>query len=309
MAAGLRPQSRRRSNRRARGRIAVFATGGIGGVHRGALGRARSGLGVGRDVRHLVRPRGAGPDAHGRRVRRPEGHPGRAGNPGVPRDTGRAGQGDEVDLPGFYARSAGIAAPGSVPDVVAAAALVAAHLGLGLTQIDPALRPGAGTRGPRPRGGTRRDRASDPLRRGGGHRGTGAHAVAPRPGRPADRGRDPSGQHGPHRERRARGRRRPRSSSHPEFCWLPTEAHPGPGRRRPGGRKPSFWSFQRFFPGDPYVRLVRPARHRGTRGSPGVKAKPRPVVALDGIDLDVAPGEFFGLLGPTARARPRSSRS
>ena len=36
------------------------------------------------------------------------------------------------DLPGFFARSAGIAAPESVADVAAAAAIVAVHLGLGL---------------------------------------------------------------------------------------------------------------------------------------------------------------------------------
>ena len=39
------------------------------------------------------------------------------------------------------------------------------------------------------------------------------------------------------------------------------------------------------------------------------KAKPKQVIALDGVDLQVQPGEFFGLLGPTAPARPRSSRS
>jgi pseudouridine-5'-phosphate glycosidase len=38
----------------------------------------------------------------------------------------------QADLPGFFARSAGIAAPHSAPDEAAAAALVAAHLGLGL---------------------------------------------------------------------------------------------------------------------------------------------------------------------------------
>ncbi len=38
----------------------------------------------------------------------------------------------QADLPGFFARSAGIAAPSSVPDVAAAAALVGTHLGLGL---------------------------------------------------------------------------------------------------------------------------------------------------------------------------------
>jgi pseudouridylate synthase len=38
----------------------------------------------------------------------------------------------QEELPGFYARSAGIAAPHSAPDVAAAAELIGAHLGLGL---------------------------------------------------------------------------------------------------------------------------------------------------------------------------------
>ena len=38
----------------------------------------------------------------------------------------------QSELPGFYARSAGIEAPASAPDVGAAAAIVATHLGLGL---------------------------------------------------------------------------------------------------------------------------------------------------------------------------------
>jgi pseudouridine-5'-phosphate glycosidase len=38
----------------------------------------------------------------------------------------------QVDLPGFYARSAGVAAPSSVADIAAAARLTATHLSLGL---------------------------------------------------------------------------------------------------------------------------------------------------------------------------------
>ena len=33
------------------------------------------------------------------------------------------------------------------------------------------------------------------------------------------------------------------------------------------------------------------------------KAKPKPVVALDGVDLEVEPGEFFGLLGPNGAGK------
>ena len=33
------------------------------------------------------------------------------------------------------------------------------------------------------------------------------------------------------------------------------------------------------------------------------KVKPEPVIALDGIDLQVEPGEFFGLLGPNGAGK------
>jgi pseudouridine-5'-phosphate glycosidase len=114
--------------------ITVFATGGIGGVHRaaGAVGPGASAAGavsldISSDLDELARtPMAvvcAGPKAildvpNTLEVLETRGVPVVA-----------VGQ---EDLPGFYARSAGIPAPHSVPDEDAAAALVAAHLGLGL---------------------------------------------------------------------------------------------------------------------------------------------------------------------------------
>ena len=50
--------------------------------------------------------------------------------------------------------------------------------------------------------------------------------------------------------------------------------------------------------------LVRPARPSTRAAVRRVyKAKPEPVVALDGVDLEVEPGEFFGLLGPNGAGK------
>jgi pseudouridylate synthase len=108
--------------------INVFATGGIGGVHR-ATGSATPGvsLDISSDLEELARtPMAvvcAGPKAildipNTLEVLETRGVPVVA-----------VGQ---AELPGFYARSAGVLAPHSVPDESAAAVLVAAHLSLGL---------------------------------------------------------------------------------------------------------------------------------------------------------------------------------
>lgn len=106
--------------------IDVFATGGIGGVHRAAAGSGPS-LDISSDLDELGRtPMAvvcAGPKAildvpNTLEVLETRGVPVVAvGQP---------------ELPGFYARSAGIPAPQSVPDEGAAADVVRTHLGLGL---------------------------------------------------------------------------------------------------------------------------------------------------------------------------------
>jgi pseudouridine-5'-phosphate glycosidase len=106
--------------------IRVFATGGIGGVHRAHAGAGPS-MDISSDLDELARtPMAvvcAGPKAildvpNTLEVLETRGVPVVA-----------IGQ---AELPGFYARSAGILAPHSVPDEAAAAALVATHLELGL---------------------------------------------------------------------------------------------------------------------------------------------------------------------------------
>ena len=114
--------------------IAVFATGGIGGVHRGALGvPGVAGTGsaptfdISSDLEELGRTPMAVVCAGPKAILDVPATLEYLETRGVP--VVAVGQ---ADLPGFYARSAGIAAPSSVPDVSAAAELVATHLGLGL---------------------------------------------------------------------------------------------------------------------------------------------------------------------------------
>ncbi len=116
--------------------ILVFATGGIGGVHRGALGGVPVGANpdanvpsfdISSDLEELGRTPMivvcAGPKA----ILDVPATLEYLETRGVP--VVAIGQ---TDLPGFFARSAGIAAPASVPDVAGAAVLARVQLDLGL---------------------------------------------------------------------------------------------------------------------------------------------------------------------------------
>lgn len=107
--------------------IGVFATGGIGGVHRGALGGERPTFDISADLDELARTPVvvvcAGPKA----ILDVPATLEYLETRGVPVVTIGA-----RDLPAFYARSSGIRSPLSVADVPAAARLVAAHRRLGL---------------------------------------------------------------------------------------------------------------------------------------------------------------------------------
>ncbi len=111
--------------------IAVFATGGIGGVHHGALAGAGSTpqptFDISSDLEELGRTPVAVVCAGPKAILDMPATLEYLETRGVP--VVAVGQ---ADLPGFYARSAGIAAPVSVPDLDAAADLVAAQLGLGI---------------------------------------------------------------------------------------------------------------------------------------------------------------------------------
>ncbi len=111
--------------------ISVFATGGIGGVHRGALGTPGGGapptLDISSDLEELTRTPVAvvcaGPKAILDLPLTLE-YLETRGVPVLALGT------DE--MPGFYSRESGVPAPLAVADVAEAAAIVATHLGLGL---------------------------------------------------------------------------------------------------------------------------------------------------------------------------------
>lgn len=109
--------------------IRVFATGGIGGVHRGASGGpvAPGTLDVSSDLEELARTPVAVVCAGPKAILDVPATLEYLETRGVP--VVAVGQ---AELPGFFARSAGIAAPASVPDVAAAARVVATQFGLRL---------------------------------------------------------------------------------------------------------------------------------------------------------------------------------
>jgi pseudouridine-5'-phosphate glycosidase len=111
--------------------IRVFATGGIGGVHRGALDASRAGvpasLDISSDLEELGRTAMAVVCAGPKAILDVPATIEYLETRGVPIIA--VGQ---PDVPGFFARSSGIPAPAEAADMAAAARIVAAHLGLGL---------------------------------------------------------------------------------------------------------------------------------------------------------------------------------
>jgi pseudouridine-5'-phosphate glycosidase len=109
--------------------ISVFATGGVGGVHRGAFGGVggAASLDVSSDLEELGRTPMALVCAGPKAILDVPATLEYLETRGVP--VVAVGQ---AELPGFYARSSGLRAPASVADVPAAARLVGVHLGLGL---------------------------------------------------------------------------------------------------------------------------------------------------------------------------------
>ncbi len=114
--------------------IRVFATGGIGGVHRGALGGgggrggSRATFDISADLDELARTPVAVVCAGPKAILDVPLTLEYLETRGVPVVSLGI---DEV--PGFYSRLSGIPAPGHVPDVAAAAAVILAHEAMGLT--------------------------------------------------------------------------------------------------------------------------------------------------------------------------------
>ncbi|MGZ9277185.1 MAG: pseudouridine-5'-phosphate glycosidase, partial [Candidatus Limnocylindrales bacterium] len=111
--------------------IRVFATGGIGGVHRGALAGSSGGavptLDISSDLEELGRTAMAVVCAGPKAILDVPATLEYLETRGVPVIS--VGQ---AELPGFYARSSGVPSPFVAADLGEAAAIVAAHLGLGL---------------------------------------------------------------------------------------------------------------------------------------------------------------------------------
>jgi pseudouridine-5'-phosphate glycosidase len=109
--------------------LAVSATGGIGGVHRGALGGAGESatFDISSDLEELARTPMAVVCAGPKAILDVPATLEYLETRGVP--VVAVGQ-DE--LPGFYARSLGVKAPSSVADLAGAGRLASVHLGLGL---------------------------------------------------------------------------------------------------------------------------------------------------------------------------------
>ncbi len=107
--------------------IRVFATGGIGGVHRGALGGRQPTFDISSDLEELARTPMAVVCAGPKAVLDVAATIEYLETRGVP--VVAIGQ---DDLPGFYARSSGVRAPLRVADVAGAAHVVKAHLDLGV---------------------------------------------------------------------------------------------------------------------------------------------------------------------------------
>lgn len=110
--------------------VSVFATGGIGGVHRGALGGAaglQATFDISSDLEELGRTPMAVVCAGPKAILDVPATLEYLETRGVPVVT--IGQ---AEVPGFFAQSSGVPSPGTVDDIAGAGSVVAAHLGLGL---------------------------------------------------------------------------------------------------------------------------------------------------------------------------------